>query len=113
MNIINMQSIEQREVKWLWYPYLPRGKVTLAQGDPGDGKTTLVLAIAALLTRGQRMPRETTEQVAQNVIYQTAEDGLADTIKPRLVALGADCSRVSAVGESETGEHERLGLMGK
>lgn len=52
MKIINMQDITEREVAWLWHPYLPRGKVTLVQGDPGDGKTTFVLAVAALLTRG-------------------------------------------------------------
>ena len=51
LKIINMQDVEATEVKWLWYPYIPYGKITIIQGDPGEGKTTLVLNLAALLTR--------------------------------------------------------------
>ena len=51
LKIINMQDVEAKEVKWLWYPYIPYGKITIIQGDPGEGKTTLVLNLAALLTR--------------------------------------------------------------
>ena len=46
---------EPKEVKWLWYPYIPFGKVTLLQGDPGDGKSKLMLSIAALLSNGERL----------------------------------------------------------
>ena len=49
-------SVTSREVEWLWYPYIPFGKITIIQGDPGDGKTTLVLNIAALLSNGLPMP---------------------------------------------------------
>ena len=95
-----MNEIQAEKVKWLWYPYIPYGKITIVQGDPGDGKTTFVLAITALLTNGQAMPEseEGTEPIT--VIYQTAEDGLADTIKPRLVQSGADCERVVVIDES-------------
>lgn len=101
LKLLNMRDIPAEEVRWLWYPYLPRGKITIIQGDPGEGKTTFVLALAALLTRGRPMPGSTECQLPMNIIYQTAEDGLADTVKPRLTALGADCSRVLVIDESE------------
>ena len=50
LEIIKASEIEPKEVKWLWYPYIPFGKVTLLQGDPGDGKSKLMLSIAALLS---------------------------------------------------------------
>ena len=46
LEIIKASEIEPKEVKWLWYPYIPFGKVTLLQGDPGDGKSKLMLSIA-------------------------------------------------------------------
>jgi hypothetical protein len=103
MKLIKMNEVQAEPVRWLWYPYIPYGKITLVQGDPGDGKTTFVLAVAALLSNGNPMPEaESTEIITpQTVIYQTAEDGLADTIKPRLVEVGADCSRVVVIDESE------------
>ena len=53
LEIIKASEIEPKEVKWLWYPYIPFGKVTLLQGDPGDGKSKLMLSIAALLSKGE------------------------------------------------------------
>ena len=92
-------NLEVRETKWLWYPYIPYGKVTIIQGDPGEGKTTLALNIAAALTRGEVFGSgEKTE--AGNVLFQTAEDGYSDTVKPRLLAAGADCSRIMYVYEA-------------
>lgn len=101
LKLLTMSDIPAEEVRWLWYPYLPRGKITIIQGDPGEGKTTFVLALASLLTRGLSVPGNTESQPPMNIIYQTAEDGLADTVKPRLTALGADCSRVLVIDESE------------
>ena len=101
LKLLTMSDIPTEEVRWLWYPYLPRGKITMIQGDPGEGKTTFVLALAALLTQGLSMPGGANGQPPMNIIYQTAEDGLADTVKPRLTALGADCSRVLVIDESE------------
>ncbi len=101
MKLIRMNEITAESVRWLWYPYIPFGKITLVQGDPGDGKTTFVLAIAALLSNGNPMPECTKSGEPVTVIYQTAEDGLADTIRPRLDEVGADCSRVVVIDESE------------
>lgn len=101
LNIINMADVEAVAVKWLWKPYIPFGKITIIQGDPGEGKTTLALSIAAALTQGEMLPNEAESQAPMNVIYQTAEDGLADTIKPRLEAVNADCTRVLVIDESK------------
>lgn len=101
LNIINMADIEAVAVKWLWKPYIPLGKITIVQGDPGEGKTTLALSIAAALTRGDTLPNEADSHEPMNVIYQTAEDGLADTIKPRLEAVNANCTRVLVIDESK------------
>ena len=54
--LINMEDVEAREVNWLWYPYIPYGKLTIVQGDPGEGKTTFILHHAALLTKGEALP---------------------------------------------------------
>ena len=56
LEIIKASEIELKEVKWLWYPYIPFGKVTLLQGDPGDGKSKLMLSVAALLSKGEALP---------------------------------------------------------
>ena len=101
LRLINMNNVEIEEIKWVWHPYIPYGKLTIVQGDPGEGKTTFVLSLIALLTTGQPLPESGTAIEPINVIYQTAEDGLADTIKPRLVAAGADCSKVMVIDESE------------
>ena len=101
LRIINMEDVEATEVKWLWYPYIPFGKITIIQGDPGEGKTTLVLNLAAKLTRGEKLPESDTAAEPINVLYQSAEDGLADTIKPRLIAANADASRVMVIDETD------------
>jgi len=96
-----MEDIKCENVEWLWYPFVPYGKITIIQGDPGEGKTTLVLQMIAKLTRGETIINEETKEPI-NVIYQTAEDGLSDTIKPRLVAANADCSKVLVIDDKET-----------
>lgn len=101
LQMIKMSEIQSKEVAWLWYPFIPYGKLTIIQGDPGDGKTTLVLNIAAKLSKGEGLDSDMklTEPLA--VIYQSAEDGLADTVKPRLEAAGADCENISVIDESK------------
>ena len=96
-----MSEINAEEVQWLWYPYIPLGKLTIIQGDPGEGKTSFILAVIAALTRGDPLPECERAAEPMNVIYQTAEDGLADTIKPRLESAGADCTRVLVIDEGK------------
>lgn len=100
LQMIKMSEIQSQEVAWLWYPFIPYGKLTIVQGDPGDGKTTLVLNIAAKLSRGEGIDSEMKLTEPLTVIYQSAEDGLADTVKPRLEVAGADCENISVIDES-------------
>lgn len=55
VKILSMDMIQSQTVQWLWYPYIPYGKITIVQGDPGEGKTTLVLNLAALLSQGNHL----------------------------------------------------------
>ena len=72
LKLIKMSSVDVEEIQWIWYPYIPYGKVTIIQGDPGEGKTTFILALIALLTKGEPLPEEETATEPINVIYQTA-----------------------------------------
>lgn len=114
LKIFSMDEVQEESVEWLLYPFIPFGKVTIIQGDPGEGKTTLALQIIAKLTRGEVvLPSEESEpaedgiaegeidRLPMNVLYQTAEDGLGDKIKPRLNAAGADCSKVMVIDDKE------------
>ena len=101
LKILNMDEIPATEVGWLWYPYIPYGKITIVHGDPGDGKTMMILQLAAILSRGDKLPCDDTEREPIRIIYQTAEDGLGDTIKPRLLAANADCTQIKVIDESE------------
>ena len=101
LQMIKMSEIQSKEVAWLWYPFIPYGKLTIIQGDPGDGKTTLVLNIAAKLSKGEGLDSDMKLTEPLTVIYQSAEDGLADTVKPRLEAAGADCENISVIDESK------------
>ena len=104
LEIIRMSEIQMREVEWLWYPYIPFGKLTIIQGDPGEGKTTFALRLAAASSTGRPMPGM--ESLTPfNVIYQSAEDGLEDTIKPRLTEAGADQERVINIREDKRSLH--------
>ena len=100
LRILSIDEIEPERVLWLWKPYIPLGKICVVMGNPGVGKSSAALAIAAGLTRGA-MPGESDVDAPSSVIYQTAEDGYADTVKPRLQRLGADCSRVFMVVDRE------------
>jgi len=100
LKIVTMSDVQAERVEWLWEPYIPCGKISIIQGDPGEGKTTMALAVAAAVTTGGSLPGNGCT-VPASVIFQTAEDGLADTIKPRLEQLGADCGRVHVIDEGE------------
>ena len=100
VKMIKMSDVQTQPIEWLWYPFIPYGKLTIIQGDPGDGKTTLALNIAAKLSNGRGLENEIMTQEPVTIIYQTAEDGLADTVKPRLENAEADCSRILVIDES-------------
>ena len=100
-NIEYFSKVHSKEIEWLWYPYIPYGKITIIQGDPGEGKTSLALYIASVLSKGGVFPLSDKPVARQNVIYQNREDGAADTIKPRLERYGANCDNVCFILEDD------------
>ena len=98
---ITLSEIAAEKVKFLTFPYIPLGKLSLITGDPNVGKTHLALAIAAAVTTGEPLPWEPAHEknTPANVIFQSMEDGYGDTIKPRLMRLGANCGLVHVINE--------------
>ena len=98
LSVIRLSDVKPEEVRWLWKPYIPIGKVTLLEGDPESGKSYLSLAIAARVTKGQGLPAYGTQpsqgRTPRNVLLLTGEDGTADTVVPRLLKVGGDSARV-------------------
>ena len=76
-------------------PFIAIGKITLLQGDPGDGKSTMMMNLIAELSTGGKTPDGCKIGAPQKVIYQCSEDGVSDTIKPRLERCGADCRKIA------------------
>lgn len=94
---VRLADVMPESVCWLWPGRIPLGKLSVLDGDPGLGKSTLTLAIIAAVTGGPPLPGEQTGAPPRAAILASVEDGLADTIRPRLDAAGADLTRVHAV----------------
>src|SRR3954463_10883701 len=94
----SLSEFKTEPVQWLWDARIPLGKITLLEGLPGIGKSTLALDLAARVTRGIEMPLEDAAVVpASDVAVFSGDDDLADTVRPRLEAAGADLSRVRPI----------------
>lgn len=100
LNIICLADIETDLVSWLWFPYIPRGKLTIISGEEGLGKSWLTCAFASSVTTGSGFPLNFESFEPGNVLMLSAEDGLADTIKPRLESCGADVEKIFAPNEA-------------
>lgn len=98
LDLKTLTSVKAETVRWLWEPYIPYGKLTLLEGDPGVGKSWLTLAIVTALSLGHGFPGQPVLAYGPSLIA-SAEDGLADTIKPRLSAMGANTNIIQAVNE--------------
>ena len=94
------KDIESRKVEWLWYPYIPFGKITIVQGDPGEGKTTFILSLLSILSNGEKLPCSD-HRISGKAIYQNTEDDNADTIKPRLEKHGANCGNICFIDKQD------------
>jgi hypothetical protein len=107
--ITRLSEVQPERVSWLWPGYIPLGKLAVIDGDPGMGKSTLFFDIAARVSTGGPMPDGAHADVRgpAGVVILSAEDGLADTVRPRLDAAGADVERIVALDAMESGEKER------
>lgn len=93
--LIPAEGVQEEGVSWLWFPYIPKGKLTIIAGPAGTGKTFLTARIAAAISTGALFPgEEETARKPGNVLLINAEDGAGDTIKPRLRMAGADLHKV-------------------
>lgn len=90
----SLADVEEEEIDWLWYGRLARRKISLLDGDPGVGKGLTITEIIACLTTGRPLPGDTARRSPQDILLLSPEDGIGDTIKPRLRVAGADMSRV-------------------
>lgn len=104
---ILLSTVQPERVSWLWPARIPLGKLTILDGDPGLGKSVLTMDLAARLSAGLGMPDGTPREPG-GVVVLNAEDGLADTVLPRLVAAGGDPARVLALRGIPEGAGERL-----
>lgn len=98
LQVLRADDVQIERVRWLWRDYLPRGKFSLVAGPAGVSKTTIALAIGATLTQGGRWPDGTTAEIGDILVW-SGEDGIADTLLPRLIAHGANLARVHFVGD--------------
>lgn len=105
-----LSAVVPERVRWLWEGRIPLGKLTILDGDPGNGKSALTTDLAARISVGRSLPDGTPcEEGPGGVVLLNAEDGLADTIRPRLEAAGADLDRALALATTPDGEgFERL-----
>ena len=100
LSLICFADVQPQEVHFLSEPYLPAGKITLLQGDPGGGKTMFCMLLAACISTGRPFPWENkTERQPSPVLIQTAEDGIEDTIHPRLALMGANFDNVYYIND--------------
>ena len=103
LDVVCLADIAPQSVEWIWHPYIPLGKRVIVQGDPGQGKTMLLLKIASTLSKGDSFFDDDPfiKREPARIVYQTAEDGLADTIVPRLSAMGANFNNIFVINEDE------------
>jgi hypothetical protein len=107
-----LSDIEPQQVRWMWHPILPQGKLVLLQGHPGLGKSFVTLDVAARLSTGRAMPgAKDALMPPSDVLVIASEDGVADTMKPRIMAAGGDDSRIHVVTEIRAGNSDRATMF--
>jgi len=90
-----MSDVEETKIEWLWEPYIPFGRLTMLGGDPGSGKSFITAAITAMVSQGGSLPGDKEEaREPMNVLMLSVEDDPADTLRPRLRALGANLTKI-------------------
>jgi archaellum biogenesis ATPase FlaH len=94
-NVIKLSEVETEVVDWFWYPYIPLGKLTMLEGDPGLGKSWITMALAKAIANREKLPEQIRARGGR-ILLMSSEDGIEDTIKPRLESMGAECTKVYA-----------------
>lgn len=97
LDLIRVSDVKPESVEWLFPGCIPKNKVSMIVGHPGQGKSTLTAEIAAIVTAGRRWPISETQAKVGNVLILSSEDDVADTMAPRLLAAGADTSKVHVI----------------
>lgn len=105
--VLNMDDVEATPISWLWKDRIAIGRITVMAGHPGCGKSMATADMAARVSTGTAWP-DGPPCPRGRVLLLSAEDDPADTIKPRLLAAGADCSRVNVLTASTFREKERV-----
>ena len=100
--VVSMDTVRRSPVTWLWWPYIAQGKLSMVDGDPGIGKSLLMTQLAANLSKGHRLPDQEGKPTFATggphvTVMLSTEDGLEDTLKPRLEDAGADCSKIKVL----------------
>ncbi len=110
VRVTSLADVRHERVRWFWRGYIPLGKLTDLGGDPGLGKSTVAYDLAARMSRGLAMPDSSSSDVdgPATVVILTAEDGLEDTVRPRLQAAGADLDKIVAIEEIHDADGGRL-----
>ena len=101
LEMFTAADVDPKEINWLWYPYIPFGKVTVLAGDSGDGKSTFALNLAALFTRGGKLPFTEASIEPMNVIYLNSEDAADDTVVPRFMKANGVRDRLFFISEEK------------
>ena len=112
LELVRLSEVKPEPINWLWPGRIAKGKITFIAGLPGLGKSQVTVSIAAIVSSGgiwpvDEMPADEVSADPGNVLILSAEDGLADTIKPRLLAAGADTNRIEAIEAVRVGDQSR------
>lgn len=110
--LVCYSDIEHYKDGWVWYPFIPRRGITLLLGAPGIGKSMFLMQIIAVLTNGGYFPDGNKPEKPMTVVYQCSDDGLSDTVKPRLTVAGADCDKVVYIKDSDNALTLNDGFVG-
>ena len=107
-----LNSFPRRNISWLWYPFIPRGMITLIVGDGGVGKSTMTLDIAARMSSGRPLPcfgdDDDEDVIKGKTVIFTKEDMFGNVVRPRLEAAGADLRRICSIGYDNPDAFERF-----
>jgi hypothetical protein len=111
LKTVRLDTVQAESVEWVWHPYMAKGKISLWLGDPDAGKSSAVAAVAAALTTGAALPLSAGTLPASDVLIFTTEDGLGDTVRPRIEKAGGDLTRVRVLGTPFTLDRKGLEFL--